>query len=148
MSATVLRSKYWQRVLAIAVKSVGYVWGGRLETGLDCSGFVTLPLFQASNGIIDWRFTHNTDELWKLPRVKVGELLVGDLCLYWGQNSKGEHDVSHVMVYAGNGAVVGQAYGGPSDTDPARSREQGRVTQALPMFYRDDFAGCVRLPLV
>lgn len=146
--STALRSRFWRHCLEQAVRSMPYVWGGRRDDGCDCSGFVTLALYKASEGLLDWRATHNTDTLWQGPRVKVAELLVGDLALYWGPAPKDENDVSHVMVYAGNGVVIGQAYGGPSDTDAKRSRELGHVTQALPMHYRTDLAGFVRLPLI
>lgn len=145
---TALRSRFWLRALEQAVRAMPYVWGGRRDDGCDCSGFVTLALYKASEGLIDWRATHNTDALWALPRIKAAELLPGDLVLYWGPTPKDEHDVSHVMVYAGAGVVVGQAWGGPSDTDPARSRALGHVTKALPLHYRSDLAGFTRLPLL
>lgn len=145
---TALRTVFWGHCLDQAMAKIPYVWGGKRDDGADCSGFVTLALFKASAGTIDWRATHNTDLLWALPRISVAELQVGDLCLYWGPAPTSDADVSHVMAYAGAGQCIGQAWGGPGDTDPARSRQLGHVTKRLPVNYRSDLAGFTRLPLV
>lgn len=143
-----LRTTFWRICLEQAVRSIPYVWGGRRDDGMDCSGFVTTALFKASEGRIDWRATHNTDALWALPRVKAADLIPGDLVLYWGPKPKDLSDVSHVMVYAGVGQCIGQAWGGPTDVDPVRSRALGHVTKAFSIHYRDDLAGFTRLPLI
>lgn len=148
---TTQRATFWRRVLTHAMEPTPYVWGGKRPGGLDCSGLVTLSLWEASDGRIDWRDTHNTDRLWApspltLP-VDVADLLPGDLAFYWGDNSKGPEDVSHVAVYAGAGVVIGQNWGGPSDTNPAASRAAGKVSSVKPIHYRADLAGFRRLPL-
>lgn len=144
----VTREDFVRQCLAQLALRPPYVWGGKSDAGLDCSGFVTLALHRASKGALDWRQTHNTDALWKLPRIALEkDVLHGDLALYWGAHSTGPMDVSHVMVCAGAGIVYGQAYGGPGDTDPVASRAAGKVTQVLPLRYRPDLAGFVRLPL-
>lgn len=145
---TALRTTFWGHCLDQYAAHMAYVWGGRRDDGADCSGFVTLALFKASAGAIDWRKDINTDGLWALPKVTVAELQVGDLCLYWGPHPKDEHDVSHVMVYGGAGQCIGQAWGGPGDTDAARSRILGHVTKRFPVNYRADLAGFTRLPLI
>ena len=84
-----------------------------------------------------------------LNRVHLGEGTVGigaASALYFGA-STGPDDVSHAMVYLGDGLVVGQAYGGPKDTNAEASRAAGKVTQVLSVDYRPDLAGFVRLPL-
>ena len=144
---TTQRATFWRRVLTHCLEGVGYVWGGRSAAGVDCSGLVTLSLWEASDGRIDWLRDINTDGLWKLPPVDVAALQVGDLALYWGENSKGPEDVSHVMVYAGAGQCVGMFWGGPSDTDGAKSRAAGKVAAVKPVHYRSDLAGFRRLPL-
>ncbi|MFZ5440446.1 MAG: NlpC/P60 family protein [Myxococcota bacterium] len=142
------RSAYYRHCLEQLARAVPYVWGGRRDDGLDCSGFVVLALFKASEGRIDWRKTHNTDTLWTtLPRISEGEVLPGDLALYWGPAPKDANDVSHVMVCAGAGMCFGQAWGGPADTDAKRSRELGHVTKVMPVHYRADLAGFVRPPV-
>jgi murein DD-endopeptidase len=122
-----------------------YVWAGKDPTkGLDCSGFVTAGLFAV--GGPDWRLTHNTDRLWaECPLVRLDQARPGDAVLYWGK-SAGPRDVSHVMLYVGEGIVVGQAYGGPENTLPSYSIPRGHWTKVLPLRYRPDVAGAVRLP--
>lgn len=148
------RNLFWLWVLKRVAKPTPYLWGGKsLEPvkgkgwrfgGLDCSGLVTAGLLQA--GGPDWRDTHNTDALWRLPRVELPDALPGDVVLYWGNGSKGPEDVEHAMVWAGAGVVVGQAYGGSANVTVEYSLARGHVSQALPLRYRPDFAGVVRLP--
>lgn len=142
-----LRGDFFREVLRALIRRPGYKWGGRLLDAMDCSGFVTMALFVASERRIDWRLTHNTDKLWTLPKVEEKDLLPGDLILYWGESSKGPDDVSHVMVYVGEGQCVGMAWGGPSDVDPEASRASGKVPMVKNIHYRADVAGFVRLPL-
>lgn len=141
------RAAFWRRVLVHAMAPTPYVWGGKVPGALDCSGLVTLSLWEASEGRIDWRQTHNTDALWRLPPVDVAQLEPGDLVLYWGEHSTGPEDVSHVMVYAGAGVCVGQAWGGPGDINSRQSMLAGKVSQVKPVRYRSDLAGFRRLPL-
>ena len=147
MSALVPRAAFFRRILEALTARPGYVWGGRSLQGMDCSGLVTWALYEASGHAIDWRQTHNTDALWKLPRVAPGSELAGDVALYFGANSTGPEDVSHTMVLVGFGLVSGMAWGGPGDVDGATSRAAGKVIQVRDIHYRDDLAGIVRLPL-
>lgn len=141
------RSLYYSACLSLLKAATPYVWGGRTRLGLDCSGFPGLALYEASKGAQDLR-GYNTDLFWtKLPRIEFDKMRVGDLILYWGPAPKDESDVSHAMVYAGEGVCFGQAYGGPKDVDPIASRKVGRVTQILPVTYRPDLAGFVQMPV-
>lgn len=145
---TTQRAAFVRRVLAHHGERPGYVWGGKTPGALDCSGLVTLSLWEASDGKLDWRQTINTDGLWRLPAVEtVAELRNGDLCLYWGEHSTGPEDVSHVMVYFDPGQCLGMAWGGPGDTNAANSRAMGKVSLVRPVNYRADLAGFRRLPL-
>lgn len=156
---------FLNRCMEHVAAQVGYRWGGRAITGLDCSGFVTEPLYTLSKGIVDVRATHNTDLLWKeVPRVRDWEtqpLRAGDLVLYYGANSTGPDDVSHVMVllcetkiepvYSGlpwirQGLLIGMPFGGSKDTDPEASKRAGRHAKTVRWGYRSDIAGVCRLP--
>jgi murein DD-endopeptidase len=124
-----------------------YVWAGKdPSTGLDCSGFVTEGLFHV--GGPDWRKTHNTDRLWaECQRIELDQVRPGDAVLYWGAHSTGPRDVSHVMLALDWGLVIGQAYGGTNNVSAEYSRALGHWTKILPLRYRSDVAGAVRLPL-
>lgn len=146
---TAPRSAYWLACLDLLAKRPPYVWGRKSEDGLDCSGFVTLALYKASKGLLDVRGTHNTDAMWmQWQRIDEAEALPGDLCLYWGAHSKSTDDVAHVMIFAGHGICFGQAWGGPEDVDPIKSRIAGKFTLVRPIRYRPDLAGFVRPPVV
>lgn len=157
---------FLERGLAHVSAGVGYQWGGRSITGLDCSGFVSESLYTLTKGRIDVRATHNTDRFWaevpRVPRWEEENLRPGDLVFYWGTNSKGPDDVSHVMVllvetklehiYAGmppvrDGLLMGMPFGGPSDTNAEASRRAGRHARVCRWGYRtQDIAGVCRLP--
>jgi hypothetical protein len=121
------------------------VWGGKDPSrGLDCSGFVTCALHHV--GGPDWRKTHWTDRLWaECEHVELDQVRPGDAVLYWGK-STGPKDVSHVMLALDWGLVVGQAYGDEANKSPEYSVARGHWTRVLPIRYRPDVAGAVRLP--
>lgn len=142
------RSAYYGHCLEQFGRRPGYVWGGKRDDGMDCSGFVALALFKASGGEIDHRATHNTDRMWAEYEVVLeADLLPGDLCFYWGE-SQGPLDVSHVMVYVGAGRCIGMYWGGRGDTDASSSRAAGKVAGQKPVRYRADLAGFRRPPVV
>lgn len=138
MSAT--RRNFKKRVLELLSTRPGYVWGGKTEGGLDCSGFCTLALKLA--GGEDLRLDHNTDKMWKsLKRRDISSVpQEGDLVLY-GEMAK--DDPSHVMVYLGDNLVVGMAWGGPRDNIAAVSKQDGKVALVRELMYRDDLMGFV-----
>lgn len=147
---TVSRASLLLWALQALERRIPYVWGGRdPAVGLDCSGFITVPLWLLSMGKLDLRLTHNTDLLWKeLPHVQPGDEVAGDVAVYRGANSTGPADVEHVMLYLGHGLVVGQAHGGRANKEAAYSIERRHWTKALRQDYRPDLAGFVRLPLL
>lgn len=147
---TVSRSALVLWALQALERRIPYLWGGREPSnGLDCSGFITVPLYQLSGGKLDLRATHNTDLLWKeLPHVEPGEEQSGDVAVYRGAASTGPHDVEHVMLVAVPGIVVGQAYGGRANTSRVYSLERGHWTKVLRADYRKDLCGFLRLPLL
>lgn len=144
MSAT--RRAFMRRCLELLASRPGYVWGGRTQQGLDCSGFVTVALQLA--GGPDLRASHNTDKLWTgFPRIELADVKPGDLALYFGAFSKGPDDVEHLMVCDGAGNCFGMASGGSKDVDAEASRQAGKVAAVRSLDYRPDLAGFVRLPL-
>ncbi|RJS15745.1 peptidoglycan endopeptidase [Corallococcus sp. H22C18031201] len=127
-----------------------YRWGGKGERPdvngpriFDCSGLVTSCYFET--GGADWRATHNTDSLLaQLAAVLESELKAGDLVLY-GRNG----DASHVMVYVGEGVVVGASGGDHTTLTLADANARGaRVKTHLRVDYRSDVLGFRRLPFM
>jgi len=138
--------------IARALELIGtpYRWGGKdPATGLDCSGFITFALWQATGK--DFRETHNTDRMWwewapaRFPRA-------GDLAFFGGT---GPNDVDHVMmVLPLDGDVelpellVG-ACGGDRTTTTVREaiRRKACVQVRQGTSYRPDFRGYRQVPL-
>lgn len=88
--------------LQTAEKLLGtpYLWGGRTDTGLDCSGFVQL-IYQ----LFGYRPPRNSSQQVKLqPSVKQGiqKAKRGDL-IYFGETAE---KISHVGFYMGNGTLL------------------------------------------
>lgn len=139
MSAT--RRNFKKRVLELLSTRPGYVWGGKTDGGLDCSGFCTLAYKYA--GGADLRAEFNTDRMWaelKRQPSAPSEHLEGDLVIY---GNREKNDPSHVMVYLGDDLVVGMAWGGKTDTNAAASKFDGKVALVRELNYRDDLMGFV-----
>ena len=111
-----------------------YIWGGRGPLTFDCSGWVTYNLYKA--GGPDWRKTHNSDSLWAaLPPTE--KPFPGDLAFYGPP-----HDITHVMVWIGDGCVAGACGGDSTTTTLEAAFESGaRVMRKATHLYRKDFRG-------
>lgn len=130
-----------------------YRWGAKGERDavtrqrlFDCSGLVTWALREVVGP--DWRATHNTDKLWaECARVGPGEEpKPGDLALYHSKDNPA--DPEHVMVYLGDGLVVGAAGGGRRTLTLEDAKlADARVKVFQTLHYRPGFMGFVRLPL-
>lgn len=160
MTADCSDTKYWRAVqrgdflrqaLALYSQAIPYVWGGktpnpkveaRFKTGgLDCSGFITFILYNLSGGLTDIRPTHDAATLCnQLPEIPAP--IAGDLVFYGDT----QDHASHVMLALNDLLVVGQAYGGRSNTDPVQSRLKNFTTKVLPLDYRQDRVAVCRPP--
>ena len=142
-----------QQSLLYAALGTKYIWGaGSLKDapqaspagfstahgfGFDCSGFVQWALYMlgivAASQWVDLRAADLANAC--DPVSDVTQLVTGDLVFY------GAGAVTHVMMYCGNGMVIG-ATGGKSTTlgdDPLA------CVQCRPLRYRNDVIVCGRL---
>lgn len=123
----------------MSVLGTPYVWGSRdPATGLDCSGAVVWALRELGLQPKKW---NSTAAGMKKDSSVVIVPQPGDLAFYGSL-----FGVSHVMVYAGDGKVVGASGGGPGTT-LAEARAKGAGVKVLPVDYRSDFRGYGRLPV-
>ena len=114
-----------------------YRWNGDGPDTFDCSGFVLygVTLFGAPNLSKTW----NCDRMWKSnwARLELGQVEPGDLAFY-GMPSH----ATHVMVWAGDGSVIGASGGGSNTTTPQVARIQNAFVKRKPVHnYRPDFLG-------
>lgn len=121
---------------AMNLVGVPYLWGGKTHQGIDCSGLVTLALWEC--GACDWRLTHHTDRMWmELPATT--SPLPGDLVFYGGS---GPLDVSHVMVWLPPGVVFGASGGDSGTRSLAEAMRRGAKVRAYDrVVYRTDIRG-------
>ena len=86
--------------LAWAKKEIGvpYVWGGETPgVGFDCSGLVQWAWAKAG-----FTIPRTTETQWAdLRHISLNQLQPGDLLYYY--NLDGDHQVDHVVMYAGSG---------------------------------------------
>ena len=105
--------------------------------GLDCSGTVVWALREL--GLEPKKFNATAADLWKQSSL-VFIPQIGDLGFY-------NNPPTHVMVYCGDGKVVGASGGGSSTTTITKAREQGAEVKVLDIDYRHDFKAFGRLPV-
>lgn len=98
-----------QAILAYAAKFLGvpYVWGGTTPSGFDCSGFVQyvyghygvkLPRTADIQGEVGTKMPASTP---------ISQLRPGDLVFSYWEGPAGSNGIGHVMIYAGNGRMIG-----------------------------------------
>jgi len=88
---------------ALSFLGTPYLWGGRTDTGIDCSGFIQAVLLQ--HGIIFPR--DSIDQSQTVPLIRIDtiedvEIKRGDI-IYFNPKS---HRISHVGFYLGNGLLL------------------------------------------
>jgi len=129
-----------EHLVNLALKLVGcpYIWGGQNPwVGLDCSGFI-IWIYQVF-GLLpsgDWTaqgLVHGVPghmvESW-------AELAPGDLVFYGVTEGK----VSHVMLFAGGGLVVGASGGGRDTITREVATQRGAQVKVKLWNYRSDAA--------
>jgi cell wall-associated NlpC family hydrolase len=114
---------------ALSLVNLPYVWGGHdLETGFDCSGFVT-HVYQQAAGLV---VRGNAASIAKAARpVNISEVLTGDLVFF---NTKGR-PASHVGIYVGDSKFV----------HASNPRTGVRVDRLETRYYAERFEGAKRL---
>lgn len=126
----------WERWMGVLYEFGGKLkgeWPGpfRWEYGVDCSGYITAGIYVATRGKVDLRVTWNADKMHKKWAVTMHPK-PGDVAVY-GTPEK----ANHVMVWYGDGRVLG-ACGGYSETDtPEEAMSRGaRVRYRSKADYR------------
>jgi len=124
-----------------SVLGTPYIWGGSDPSrGLDCSGAVVWALQQLGLKPKGW---DSTAAGLQKQASRVLAPVPGDLAFYGSSGN-----VSHVMVYAGAGDVIGATGGGSDTKTVADARARGAEVKVVPVTYRSDFLGYGRLPVV
>lgn len=114
---------------ALSLVNTPYVWGGQdLETGFDCSGFVT-HVYQQAAGLA---VRGNAASMARSARpVNLTEVMTGDLVFF---NTK-RRPASHVGIYVGDGKFV----------HASNPRTGVRVDRLENRYYAERFEGAKRL---
>lgn len=124
-----------------AMRQLGkpYIWGSKGQNGtFDCSGLVTWCL--KAVGGPDFRSMHNCARIWSEFPITL-QPKPGDLVLY-GKGSGFSAHASHVMIWVGDGRVLG-ACGGDSSTKTVElaAARGARVRYRAKVDYRAGFLG-------
>lgn len=139
------------RFVTMAFDQLGkpYVWGADGPDAFDCSGLICW--IRKELGLGDWSKTHTSQRMWN-ECDPVAEVFPGDLCFYGNPPTKSkpftDAKVSHVMIWYGDGRVIG-ASGGNRDTisiEVAR-KQNACVKFRKDVHYRPDFLGYRTAPL-
>lgn len=130
----------------LAIQQLGkpYIWNADGPDYFDCSGFYCWLLKQLF--VSDWGATHNCQKICDtlVPTKKPEK---GDAVLY-GLRGKNSLKASHLMIWVGDGRVIG-ASGGNRDTKTVEiAKAKGACVQFKPSKdYRPDFLGFRISPL-
>ena len=118
-----------------------YVWGSKdPKVGLDCSGAVTVAYEHVGLARPGARYRYGSADLAR-KLAPTSSPSPGDLVFY-GRDGK----VTHVMMYAGDGQVIGATGGGRSTKTADDARAIGAYVKMRPVDYRKDIIGYGRAP--
>lgn len=129
---------------AKALLGTYYQWGGNCvensaHYGLDCSHFTYTVLKKF--GFMDTYRVAKDQKEWCTPITKE-ELEIGDLCFY----TAGGSTVTHVVMYIGNGQIIGANGGGKTTTTKVIARDKGAMVKIQNIDYRGSPAYYGRVP--
>lgn len=121
-----------------------YEWGGDVvdnpnSYGFDCSHF-TYQVLKAY-GLMDRYRTSSAQHAWATP-ISRSELQPGDLVFY--KNSSGK--VNHVVMYIGDGLIIGANGGYSSTTTPSKAKAANAMVKIQPIDYSSRAKSYGRVP--
>lgn len=122
-----------------------YRWGGDGPERFDCSGLVLYGATQF--GARDFTKSWNCDRMWRAPewrKLEMHQLEPGDLVFYGSPER-----ATHVMVWAGDGSVIGASGGDSGTTDDMVARVRNAYVKRKERHdYRPDVLGFKRNELL
>lgn len=128
---------------ALAFDQLGkpYVWNADGPDCFDCNGLVCFCLYKLK--VCDWRATHRAQDIYDaLPGTEYAH--PGDFVFY-GASSR---HVEHIMIFWGDGRVLGASGGNHHVTSVQLAREKdAKVRFRKSRDYRPDFLGYRVAPL-
>jgi len=121
-----------------------YEWGGDIvdnpnSYGFDCSHF-TYQVLKAY-GLMDRYRTSSAQHAWATP-ISRNELQPGDLVFY--KNSSGK--VNHVVMYIGDGLIIGANGGYSSTTTPSAAKKANAMVKIQSIDYSSRAKSYGRVP--
>lgn len=121
-----------------------YEWGGDVvdnpnSYGFDCSHF-TYQVLKAY-GLMDRYRTSSAQQAWATP-ISRSELQPGDLVFY--KNSSGK--VNHVVMYIGDGLIIGANGGYSSTNTPAKAKAENAMVKIQSIDYSSRAKSYGRVP--
>lgn len=130
----------------ISQLGIPYGWGCAGPDQFDCSNFAN-EMLKYIGLHVKWAETHRAADMFRDPALEpVSTPQVGDFVFYAGERPGSP--VEHIMVYAGDGRVIGACGGGRHTlTIEDAIRDNAKVRYRSSIHYRKTFLGFRALPL-